>query len=104
MPRGKYYTEPEVTLCAYIARFGRDAFDEHDIHRWCPRSLRSIRTKIQSIAAKLREEGFDCHPGIAPLSGGTTGEEGRRTNWDIVSKLVGLSRSQHRTRCLEILG
>ena len=103
MPRRNYYTEPEIILCTYIARFGRDVFDESDIHGWCPLSLSSIKVKIQNIAAMLNEEGLDYNSSIAPLSGRPHGEKGRRTNWDIVSKHATLSQSQHRAKCLEIL-
>jgi hypothetical protein len=96
MPRGELYTEPEIILCTYIARFGRDTFDECDIHRWCLRSLGSIGTKVQNIAAMLSEEGYDYHPSVKPLSGLPRGQQGRRTNWDIVSKLVNLPECQHR--------
>ena len=34
MERGPGYTRDEIVLCAYIARFGREQFDECDIRNW----------------------------------------------------------------------
>ena len=80
MPRGTPYSEPEIILCTYIARFGRDTFDECDIHKWCSRSLGSIKLKVRNIAAMLNEEGYDYDPSVKPLHGLPHGERGRRTN------------------------
>jgi hypothetical protein len=87
MPR-KLYTKEEITLCIYIARFGRAQFDESDIQHLENRSVASIKMKVSNIAAMLVEEGHDIHQDIPTLTGKTTGKKGRKTNWDIVSNLV----------------
>lgn len=102
MVRRNFFTENEIVLCAYIARFGRDKFDEPAIHRWCSRSLDSIKLKVRNIAAMLDEEGYPLSSRIAPLSGRPHGETGRRTNWNVVSRLVQLSENAHYERCVRI--
>ena len=103
MARRNLFTENEIVLCTYIARFGRDKFHECAIHKWCSRSLGSIKLKVQNIAAMLDEEEYPFSSGIAPLSGRPHGETGRRTNWNVVSRLVQLSESAHYEKCIRIL-
>ena len=38
-----FYTKEEIILCTYIARFGRENFNENDIHRLNERSVSSIK-------------------------------------------------------------
>jgi len=80
------------TLVTYIARFGRGLFNEKSISRLHNRSEESIKMKVQNIASMLDEEGYDFSSDVTKLSGKTTGEKGRRTNWDIVSKLAHLPK------------
>ena len=102
MPRRNLFTENEVVLCTYIARFGREKFDEFAIHEWCLRSLGSIKLKVQNIAAMLDEEGYPYASSVTPLTGLPHGETGRRTNWDVVSNHVQLSESAHHAKCVRI--
>ena len=102
MARRNLFTEDEIVLCTYIARFGRDKYDELAIHNWCSRSLYSIRMKVQNIAAMLDEEGYPFSQRVTPLSGSPHGEPVRRTNWDVVSSLVQLSETAHYAKCIRI--
>ena len=98
-----FYTKDEITLCTYIARFGRREFDENDIQKLKSRSISSIKMKVQNIASMLDEEGFEINDNISKLTGKPSGEKGRRTNWDIVSKLTKLSKQEFLIICNKIL-
>ena len=100
----KLFTDQEVILCTYIAKFGRGFFNEKRITRLGNRSEDSVKMKVQNIAAMLKEEGFQHSPDVSALSGVTTGEEGRRTNWDIVKPIAGISKEEHKKMCKEIFG
>ena len=102
MARRNLFTENEIVLCTYIARFGRAKYDESAIHNWCSRSLGSIKLKVQNIAAMLDEEGYPFSSRVTPLSGRPHGETGRRTNWNVVSSLVQLSQGAHYAKCISI--
>ncbi len=99
----KLYTKEEVVLCTYIARFGRNQFNESNISSLENRSVSSIKMKVSNIAAMLTEAGFDIHQDISRLSGKTTGKKGRKTNWDIVSNLQKYNRQELLNRCEKIL-
>jgi hypothetical protein len=77
------YTENEIIVCAYIARFGRNDFNEEDIVNLENRSLSSIRMKVQNIAAMLEEEGIKHSEEVSKLTGLPAGQKGRRTNSDL---------------------
>lgn len=100
----KLFTENEIVLCTYIAKFGRGYFNEKRITRLENRSEDSVKMKVQNIAAMLKEEGFSHSPDVSALSGVTTGEEGRRTNWDIVEPIAEISKEEHKQMCKEIFG
>jgi hypothetical protein len=101
---GLPFRHDEIVLCAYAARFNGDDFPGIDaIHSLLGRSRASIQMKIQNIAAMLEEQGIVRSNEVSPLSGRTTGEQGRRTNWDIVSGLLRLSREEHLAECHRIL-
>ena len=97
------FTKEEIILCTFIARFGRINFDEDDIQRIEDRSVWSIKMKVQNIAAMLNEEGYETDYSVSKLSGKTTGEKGRRTNWEIVRTLVDDSRNELLNKCQKIL-
>ena len=59
--------------------------------------------KVKNIAAMLDEEGITRYSNIKGLSGVTTGENGRRTNWELVSELVLLSQEKLLLECQNIL-
>ena len=98
----KLFTENEIILCTYIAKFGRGLFNEKRISRIEKRSEDSVKLKVQNIAAMLDEEGYKYSPEVSPLSGVTTGEKGRRTNWDTVKTVAGLNKEELKSRCKEI--
>ena len=100
----KLFTEQEIILCAYIAKFGRGYFNEKVVTRLENRSEASVKMKVQNIAAMLKEEGFQHSPDVSALSGVTTGEEGRRTNWDIVEQIAAISKEEHKQMCKEVFG
>ena len=77
----KLYTTDEIVLCTHIARFGRGLFTEQKITDLENRSISSVKMKVQNIAAMLKEEGYKYNGDVSCLSGVTTGEQGRRTNW-----------------------
>ena len=83
MPRTPY-TEDEIILCAYIALYGRTLLIEKKIASSFNRPEASVIMKVQNIVAMLDEEGIERASAIPKLSGVTTGEDGRRTNWDLV--------------------
>lgn len=78
------YTENEIIVCAYIARFGRDDFNESDIEKIANRSLSSIKMKVQNIAAMLDESGVKTSDQVSKLTDLPAGQTGRKTNWDVV--------------------
>lgn len=98
----KLYTENEIVLCTYIARFGRDSFSEEKIILLEDRSINSVRMKVSNIAAMLSEEGYKYSPEVSCLSGVPPGEKGRRTNWNIVEKLLSLEEHELKERCNKI--
>jgi hypothetical protein len=99
----KNYTEDEIIVCTYIARFGRDEFIENEVEIIQRRSLSSIKMKIQNIAAMIDEAGAETSDQVSKLSGLPTGQKGRKTNWDIVKQYVYMPKYEHRERCLQVL-
>jgi len=98
------YTKDEIILCTYIARYGSDdEFSENEIHKKYNRSLTSIKMKVQNIVAMLDEEEIARYSNIKGLSGVTTGENGRRTNWEWVEQLISLSKEELLLKCKSIL-
>ena len=101
---GSQFTRAEVVLCAYAARYHGDDFGGVEaIHSLTARSRDSIQLKVLNIAAMLDEEGITRESDVNPLSGLPAGQQGRRTNWDVVSELVPLSREHHMLECRSIL-
>lgn len=98
-----YFTKEEIILCTYIARFGRNNFDENEIFKLKHRSVSSIKMKVQNIAAMLNEEGYKISGEVSKLSGKTTGEKGRRTNWDIVKTFSNISKIEFISVCQSIV-
>jgi hypothetical protein len=81
----------------------KQIFPLNDIYHLKERSVSSIKMKVQNIASMLAEEGFDTHVNVSHLSGKTTGEIGRRTNWDIVEKLAELKKVEFSRVCETII-
>lgn len=100
----KLFTKEEVILCTYAA-----IFDENDfggiskIHNLTKRSLASIKMKIQNIASMLDEERIKRYSNVKPLTGKTTGESGRRTNWDIVKIYINKPKNVFLKECNKII-
>jgi hypothetical protein len=59
--------------------------------------------KVQNIAAMLKEEGYKHSDEVSCLSGVPAGEQGRRTNWDIVETLANTDKDVLLKRCKTIL-
>lgn len=97
------FTDQEVVLCTYIARFGRGFFNEKRVSRLEKRSEDSVKMKVQNIAAMLNEEGYDSSDEVAKLGGLPRGQDGRKTNWHLVSALAELSKQEFKERCRPIL-
>lgn len=97
------FTKDEIILCTYIARFGKNEFDENDIHKLKNRSVSSIKMKVQNIASMLDEEGFKTNDNISKLTGKPPGQKGRRTNWDIVNNLTHLNKHEFLSMCQKII-
>ncbi|TXE08666.1 hypothetical protein ES711_09215 [Gelidibacter salicanalis] len=98
-----FYTKEEIILCTYIARFGRNEFDEQDIYHLKERSVASIKMKVQNIASMLFENGFDTHSSISKLTGTPLGKIGRKTNWDIVEPLANRNKIELFNICKKII-
>jgi len=101
--RRKLYTAPEIVLCTFISKYGRDIIQEQTVCQLQERSESSIKMKVQNIASMLNEEGIDFSNEVSVLTGLPEGKKGRRTNWEIVSKLVALGKEKHKALCFEIL-
>jgi len=97
------YTENEVVMCAYIAIFGREDFNEAEVVKIKQRSLSSIKMKVQNIAAMLDEAGIETSEQVTKLTGLPTGETGRKTNWDVVKQYMELPKAEYRKKCIDIL-
>ncbi len=97
------YTESEIVVCTYIARFGRNDFTEEDIVKINNRSLSSIKMKVQNIASMIDEFGGKTSDQVSKLTGLPEGQTGRKTNWDVVKLYVNLPQNEHRKKCVEIL-
>jgi hypothetical protein len=98
------YTHSEVLLCAYAARFDGNAFGGvNAIRSLSGRSAASIVLKIQNIAAMLDEQGIPRSSDVPALTGLPAGQRGRRTNWDVVSRLVELPQHVHLDLCRQAL-
>jgi actin-related protein len=97
------FTKDEITLCTYIARFGKREFDENDIQKLKERSISSIKMKVQNIASMLDENGFETDDNVSKLTGKPPGVKGRKTNWDIVSKLADLKKQDLLSLCQKII-
>ena len=102
MPRN-FFTKEEIILCTYIARFGKNEFDESTIHTLKNRSIASIKMKVQNIASMLDEKGFPTNNMVSKLTGKPPGQKGRETNWDIVCTLTNLNKQEFLCRCQKLL-
>ncbi len=102
--RGERFTQDEITLCAYAARFDvQDIGGVKAIRRLSRRGEGSIRMKIQNIASMLDEENIPRESNVSPLTGRPPGATGRRTNWEWVEPLALLPRDELLSRCRILL-
>ena len=99
----KPYTDTDVILCTYIALYGRGLLVEKKIASYGKRSKGSVLMKVQNIVAMLDEKGISRCPEISPLTGKTTGESGRETDWGLVEQLVKLGKKELWQKCKSIL-
>ena len=104
MVKRNLFTNDEIVLCTYAARYGSDDFGGTGvISTLTDRSLGSIKMKIQNIASMLDEHDVSRDASITALTGKTTGESGRLTNWDVVSQYIETGRDAHLSECKNIL-
>lgn len=100
------FTIEEIVLCTYAAMYDSDDFGGIDkIYLLQHRSISSIKMKIMNIASMLDENGIQRfnYNYVPPLTGLTTGQTGRRTNWDIVELLYSLPKEEFLKRCMDIV-
>lgn len=97
------YSQDEVILCAYIALYGRTILIEKKIASSFNRPEASVIMKVGNIVAMLDDEGIERTPGVSALSGKTKGEDGRRTNWALVKKMIDLGKDEHKRQCINII-
>jgi hypothetical protein len=97
------YTENEIVLCTYIARYGKGLLIEKKVANYGSRPESSVIMKVQNIAAMLDEKRISRNEAIPALTGKTTGESGRETDWPVVEKLVQLEKKELWGKCKDIL-
>lgn len=103
MPKN-YYTNDEIMLCTYAAIYDANDFGGKEIiGTLTGRSLSSISMKIQNIIATLDAKGIPRFNRISGLTGRTTGESARETNWDVIAPLTHLPKEVFLQRCLALL-
>ena len=94
----KPYTESEIILCTYIARFGRGRINEELIRSLFDlRSLYSVKMKVQNIARMLTEEGYAHSQEVSPWGGG------HRSHWHVVQPCADLAEADFTARVKEML-
>ena len=92
------YTENEIILCTYIARFGRGLISEEQVRSLFDlRPVGSVKMKVQNIARMLSEEGYRHSQEVAPWGGG------HRTDWHIVQPYADRAEPDFTARVKEIL-
>lgn len=89
------FTPAETIRCTFIARFGRDDFDECQISN---RSLSSLRMKVQNVAAMLEHRGYRISDQVSPLSGTSAGLPPRFVDWEIIEQYVDMPKHEFRRR------
>ena len=95
---GRRYTCTETILCTYVARFGRDQFDEQKISEIHGRSISSVRMKVRNIAALLKHKGHEAWDGVAPLTGTGAGLSPRLTDWSVIREYADMEQAEFRDR------
>ena len=85
-------------LCTYVARFGRDQFDERKISEIHGRSMSSVKLKVRNIVAMLQHEGHETWEGIAPLTGTGPGFPTRFTDWSVIRQYADMGQAEFRDR------
>lgn len=104
MAKRNAFTDDEIVLCIYAARYGGDDIGGVDaIHNLQSRSPSSIKMKIQNIVAMCDEEQIPRSPTQHALTGLPAGESGRRTNWEELSQYINVSQSDHLAECRRII-
>ena len=99
------YNDEEVTLCTYVAMYDEnDLGGRQAICAQTGRSASSISMKIRNIVSTLDKKGIRHLSSSSGLTGRTTGDEARETNWDVIESLTKMSRQDLLRRCAAILG
>jgi hypothetical protein len=102
--RGLPFTQDEITLCTYAAIYDEQDFGGiSSICRLTSGSRSSVDMKIRNIVAMLDEEGISRYNNYPGLSGRSTGNSARRTNWDWVQPLTTLTRDGLLSQCKKVL-
>ncbi|MDO6468565.1 hypothetical protein Q4498_10580 [Neptunomonas phycophila] len=99
----KAYTKDEVVLCSYIALYDGALLSEEKISGLEKRSKGSVKMKVQNIAAMLDDKGFSRNSKVSALAGLPAGASGRETDWDLVSEMINIGKSNHWAKCKEII-
>lgn len=104
MPRN-YYTNDEITLCTYAAIYDADDFGGREaICSLTGRPASSIPMKIRNIISTLDAKGIRRYNSMSGLTGRTTGDDARETNWEVIEPLARLSKQALLQRCFDIIG
>src|SRR5688500_4096853 len=100
---GSPYTPKEVWKCLYVARFGEDEeISVQSIAAGSPHSEASVKMKVNNIVSQLKERDIPHTSEFAALTGRTTGESGRLTNWEWVLPLALCGQAELRILCLSL--
>ena len=98
MAKRTRYTEDEIILCTYIARFGRSFIDEELVRSlFGRRPVESVKMKVQNIARMLSEEGYRHSQEVYPWGGG------HRSNWHTIQQYADRAEPDFTERVKEIL-
>ena len=100
--RRRRYTNDEITLCTYIARFGREEFDETNIQPISDRTIESVKRKVENIACMLDKDGFTTSESVkkTPVSPSRTNLRSKR---GVVHMLAVVKQEEFLETCKEIL-
>ena len=99
-----YYTNDEIMLCTYAAIYDADDFGgKKVICALTGRSASSVPMKIRNIISTLEAKGIRRFNPLPGLTGRTTGDDARETNWDVIEPLTRLSKAALLQRCLDVI-
>ena len=98
------YTSDEIVLCTYAAIYNVDNLGGYfAICQLTGRRVSSVKMKVRNIAELMDENQVPRFSSVSGLTGTTTGQPARQTNWDIVRPLTLLNKGTLLERCQGIL-